>query len=162
MADDWKKEAAEDYLAKRRSLLTRRNQHFTVIDEHRRQVVLLDEELEALDDAARVFGLPVPRLEEGDETPELFDTPGGTRPFKDFALEVLAHEYPKPIRAAELAARAERELGRKFHEKTAGMTLYRLSHDHITRRVGWDWYFIPPEDRERFRKQPKGGTDDLY
>ena len=70
---------------------------------------------------------------------------------KDWVLNAAQEAYPNPVRAADLR-RAIWRLGHEVHEKTVGMTLYRLSQTIpplVTRRGKLDWYYIPtPEETE--------------
>lgn len=54
--------------------------------------------------------------------------------------------HPDPVRAAALREKLEMA-GIKTHEKTVGMTLYRLLREGKLRREGWDWFFIPEAER---------------
>ena len=65
---------------------------------------------------------------------------------KTLVLEAAERAYPRPVRASGVRRELEK-LGYIIHEKTVGMTLYRWSLSHCTRRTGRDWYFIPPDQR---------------
>ena len=68
------------------------------------------------------------------------------RQFKDIVLEALQKAHPHTMRAADLQAIAEKEVGREFHPKTAGMTLYRLSQEGHAERIGKaNWKYVPQE-----------------
>jgi len=62
---------------------------------------------------------------------------------KDFVAEHLRKIYPKTVRARNLQEIYEKETGQTIHEKTIGMTLYRLAKDGLATRTGWDWQFKP-------------------
>ena len=70
----------------------------------------------------------------------------GHRKIKDLVLEEAKDAHPSPVRAAEIRRKLATQ-GRAIHEKTVGMTLYRLSEVGCVRRDGWDWYFVPPDQR---------------
>lgn len=65
---------------------------------------------------------------------------------KEYAIDAARHAYPNPIRASALR-RVLEDIGLKVHEKTVGMTLYRLLCDGVLRRQGWDWFFVPETER---------------
>ena len=58
-----------------------------------------------------------------------------------------------PIKAAILAQ------GIEMHEKTVGMTLYRLSKDGLARRLGRTWFFIIPKGE---MENPDAGASGLF
>lgn len=68
---------------------------------------------------------------------------------KERILEAVERAYPKAVRAAVLRQYLEDEFRIKTHEKTVGMTLYRLLRDGYVRRKGWDWFFVPEADRRK-------------
>jgi hypothetical protein len=83
--------------------------------------------------------------------PTLFPVPPApaTKPLasiKTLVLEFTERAYPHPTRAADIRHNLEL-MGYPVHEKTVGMTLYRWSLDGCVRRNGWDWFFIPFEQR---------------
>ena len=108
-------------------------------DEMVRQAALLQERLGP---DAKVFNSASDRV---------FAVAGVSRQFKDVALKLLADAYPAPLKAAEVQHHAQIELGREFHWKTAGMTLYRLKNEFKVRRQGQDWFFVPEDQREEWR-----------
>lgn len=69
------------------------------------------------------------------------------RTIKDLILWITEREYPKPIRAINVRNELAKQ-GHTIHEKTVGMTLYRLSKKDFVRRVGrLDWSFVPESER---------------
>jgi hypothetical protein len=66
---------------------------------------------------------------------------------RDHILEAAQAAYPKSVRAAALREQLE-EKGIFVHEKTVGMTLYRLLKKRFLRRDRWDWYFVPEGKRQ--------------
>lgn len=75
-------------------------------------------------------------------------TPARSGKFKELALEILKRAYPNSMRASDLGAQIEQATGATFHEKTAGMTLYRLAQDGVARRKGWNWFYVPEAERK--------------
>jgi hypothetical protein len=65
---------------------------------------------------------------------------------RDRLLDAAKAAHPGPVRSAALRAQLERE-GTRTHIKTVGMTLYRLLQDGALRRNGWDWFFVPEDQR---------------
>lgn len=66
---------------------------------------------------------------------------------KDQVAAAARDSYPNPVRASALRKQLEVS-GLSIHEKTIGMTLYRLSREGVIRRQGWDWFFVPESQRE--------------
>ena len=154
---DWRKPALAEYLERRaiksKEIAEARSnaERFLTIAKAR------EIELTELDKAAAVLGISKPAQAaaaiatadatlsaQATVTRGTADARGG---FKEQAIEVLKASYPTPMRAAEVQQAVERKLLRQFHEKTAGMTLFRLSKDGVVRRSGWEWYFVPENDR---------------
>ena len=67
----------------------------------------------------------------------------GTATIREFALAQAKAAFPQPVRASELRKQLEAD-GRPTHEKTVGMTLYRLLREGHLRREGHNWFFLPP------------------
>jgi hypothetical protein len=65
--------------------------------------------------------------------------------FKEAAIEFLQKVYPRGLKATHIRALAQSHYGIGAHEKTAGMTLYRLKKEGLVRRNGLYWYFMTPE-----------------
>jgi hypothetical protein len=70
---------------------------------------------------------------------------------KEEILEVAENVYPGPVRASSLQKYLEQKRGEELHDKTIGMTLYRLSKKGLMKREGWDWFFVPPDQRGVFQ-----------
>ncbi len=64
----------------------------------------------------------------------------------------------KGLKATELRQYYENAFSVKLHEKTIGMTLYRLSKEAKVRRDGRTWFYVSPEGETR---NPGGGTPGL-
>jgi hypothetical protein len=66
--------------------------------------------------------------------------PPSRPPIKDIVLDRLKTAGPKGSKAAPIRDHIERVYGEKIHEKTVGMTLYRLAKDGLVRREGRTWF----------------------
>jgi hypothetical protein len=123
------------------------------------------------------FPLPPPANEAGDKSGEADEA--AAAPEKDGALvstldvspsvreTVLGHLKlvgRSGAKAHAIREAYEQQFGAKLHEKTIGMTLYRLSKEipPLARREGRTWFFVQPEGET---KNPGGETpghiDDL-
>lgn len=75
----------------------------------------------------------------------------GHKRIRDILYELLQAAYPHSMRAKALQSELEKR-GLTPHEKTVGMTLYRMSKptDGSVRREGKaDWYFVPEDQRQQ-------------
>jgi hypothetical protein len=163
---NWKREAAAALSQRRAKVLADRRAE----DEaHKLKMRRFDDELTEISISARTMELPVPWLESAlkanvSPTTASFESvglpspPPSRKPFKDRALELLRDAYPAPLKAAQIQARIEKEHGSKYHDKTAGMSLYRLSKDNSVRREGKDLWFFVPED-QRNKENPGSGSE---
>jgi len=69
------------------------------------------------------------------------------RPVHAIILEMAARAYPERVRASEIREELEKQ-GIVLHEKTVGMTLYRLSKQGLMeRKRKADWFFVPAAER---------------
>jgi hypothetical protein len=113
--------------------------------------------------AARLFGFDLlkefKRETKNDRTQLSFEAPEPIAPpvpsvaptpspglgrVKNRILDAARRAHPQPVRATTLRTELA-SAGFTIHEKTVGMTLYRLlSKDKLLRRVGHDWYYVPP------------------
>jgi hypothetical protein len=84
------------------------------------------------------------------------DTP--KRTVKDHVIDAARQAYPNPIRASALRRQLE-ATGIGVHEKTIGMTLYRLSRVNMLRRDGWDWFWVPEGERKPSQDAENPGDD---
>ena len=92
-----------------------------------------------VDDKTAIAELPRPAAEEADTKRQTV---------KDFILERARLAYPKAVRASDLRRAYEEVTGRAVHDKTFGMSLYRLSLDGAMKREGpADWYYVTDESR---------------
>jgi hypothetical protein len=148
--EDWREGARAEYAARRSELEQQRQALARKVAQLNDRLRELTDEIGHLDLAAKVFGLPImtgePLAPPADRA-SFRETalPKGEGLFKEEALVVAKETYPDPVKAAQLQAEVERRLGRVFHQKTAGMTLYRLSKDGLVRREGHNWFFVPSE-----------------
>ena len=63
---------------------------------------------------------------------------------KDFLLDRLRAAGADGAKAAPLREAFERAFGETIHEKTVGMTLYRMSKDNLVKRDGHTWFIADP------------------
>lgn len=68
---------------------------------------------------------------------------------KNFVLERAEKSYPQPVRASILRKELMKIRDEEIHEKTVGMTLYRLLQKGFLRREKFDWFFIPENQRTK-------------
>jgi len=66
-------------------------------------------------------------------------------PIREIVLDRLKTAGKEGTSAAALRRYIERVYNTEIHEKTAGMTLYRLAQDGKVQRKGRTWFFVPPE-----------------
>lgn len=145
---DWREPAAAEYRAKRQRLVERADAHRRRVEQAQKELNATESEIDDLDRGAKAFGLipaEVKSAGPGQTTaaPKAAGRPGTGHQFKDVALEIMKQRYPQPVRTGDLQASVEAKLGRTFHYKTAGMTLYRFKDDGLVRREGRDWYWVP-------------------
>lgn len=62
---------------------------------------------------------------------------------RDVILERLKSAGSGGTRAAPIRQYIKEKYGRDIHEKTVGMTLYRLASDKLVHRIGITWFFGP-------------------
>ncbi len=144
----WKHAAAKDYREKRTDFLRAREREQARVARAQAKIEEIDGQIADLDRGAKAFGLPVdPASDSPPPTlkPRALGILRPTAPialqFKDVALQLLKEAWPDSLTAAEVQDAAQRLLGREFHWKTAGMTLYRLKLDGRVFRQGQQWYF---------------------
>ena len=105
---------------------------------------------EATEDANEVTGggkpkITPPRELGGALSPFTPTVPSLKPSFKEAAIEFLQKVYPRGLKAAHIRALAQSHYGIGAHEKTTGMTLYRLKKEGLVRRNGLYWYFMASE-----------------
>ena len=77
------------------------------------------------------------------------DIPDKRPSIREIMLDLGREGVGRPLRAATLRAAVEARYGKEVHDKTVGMTLYRLSKEGAFVRRGYDWYFVPEAERLR-------------
>lgn len=158
---DWREAAAAELTATRAELLRNRQKAQKAMERMQRRLDEIETELSDLDRGARALGLPMaapvvrPVAGAARSDGPFFQQPVARRgdspaplQFKDVALDYLADVHPASRKATDVQAHVEEVLGRTFHWKTAGMTLYRLKNEHKVRRAGQQWSFVPISERE--------------
>jgi hypothetical protein len=79
----------------------------------------------------------------------------GAPSIREIAIEQLKRAGNSGTRTSAIRQVVESILKKPTHEKTVGMTLYRLSKDGIARREGQTWFFVPAGGGT---KNPGGST----
>lgn len=86
---------------------------------------------------------------------------GKPKTVRELVLEAAQLAYPNAVKATALHNQLE-EAGHRLHDKTVGMTLYRLSQDGYVRRKGREWFFVPESERAENGNSPEPlGTGEL-
>lgn len=93
---------------------------------------------------------PVPNSDPPPVAADLHTTTASPPPAKeprirDITLECLRAAAPSGMKSAEIRSLLANTHNIKTHEKTVGMTLYRLSTERLVRRSGRTWFFVPPD-----------------
>lgn len=140
---DWKLAASMAYTRERNEIQDILDRIFTEAEQKAKPY---ESRLAELDAGARTFGFKILAGADQDAVGSAEDAEGGQL-FKDGALRALREAYPRPLKAADIRSRVEADLARRFHDKTAGMTLYRLSKSGHVRREGHRWFFVPDSER---------------
>ena len=102
-------------------------------------------------DAAKAYNrLKPPHLPEMSLTPPALKAKDNKKtrpPIRELVLERTKGLSPNGLKAAEIREFIEKTYPNsgKLHEKTVGMTLYRLLQDGLVRREGHTWFFAPPK-----------------
>jgi hypothetical protein len=87
-------------------------------------------------------GLPRYRLRLGQTS--LFEPAAdGEGSIREAVIDQLKKAGTEGAKAADIRREIEKKLGRKLHEKTIGMTLYRLSLKGQSKREGLTWIHVP-------------------
>ncbi len=160
--------ALEAIADKRRGLEEQHGEVRALIQDEMKRLRSIERELEDCDAASRLFGQHEASMQEGGEDADEFIDDGkpkvtplrelGGAPspltqtvpslkpsFKEAAIEFLQKVYPRGLKATHIRALAQSHYGIGAHEKTAGMTLYRLKKEGLVRRNGLYWYSLAPE-----------------
>ena len=111
---------------------------------------------EALSKVQAIKSASEPHKSEENVETNLVPTHGSETPtVREGVLARLKAIHPKGSKAGELRTFMEETYAMELHEKTVGMTLYRLSQDQKVRRDGRTWFFVPPVADT---KNPAGDT----
>ncbi len=62
---------------------------------------------------------------------------------RDIVLEQLRIAMPDGQKVGPIKKYIETTYSTQLHEKTVGMTLYRLSKDNLVHRKGQTWFYVP-------------------
>ncbi len=155
-------DALEAIADKRRGLEKQHAEVRALIQDEMKRLRSIERELEDCDAASRLFGqheaaddaseftggqpkMTSPRELGGALSPSTQTVPSLKPSFKEAAIEFLQKVYPRGLKATHIRALAQSHYGLTAHEKTAGMTLYRLKKEGLVRRNGLYWYFMAPE-----------------
>lgn len=76
-------------------------------------------------------------------------------PVREIVLERLKIAEKEGAKAGDIRTYIETLRAKKLHDKTIGMTLYRLSTDGLARREGRTWFYVSPPGEV---KNPSGGA----
>jgi hypothetical protein len=81
---------------------------------------------------------------------------------RDIVLERLKAAEKNGTRAAPIREYIRTTYGKDIHEKTVGMTLYRLANEKLAHRIGITWFYGPavPESQNPGAGAP-GSQEDL-
>jgi hypothetical protein len=105
-------------------------------------------------EAQRKAGRVAPTLSDNSVHEEAAPLAGAS--IRETVLDRLRVATSHGANARSIRQYIERLRGTKLHEKTVGMTLYRLSQEGLARREGRIWFFVPEA------KNPGGETPGLF
>jgi len=167
-------------LKKFNELLDRQSYITKQIEALNQEALTVDEGIQGCRTVAKLFhfDLPEPVEERGEQQHAAISLlpsgPAGSPPkpgtrqksvsdgtVKDFVLKHLEAIYPETVRSRNLQEMYERETGQNIHEKTMGMTLYRLLKDELVSRDGWNWRFNPGNTPSALAEETATHKDDL-
>ena len=89
------------------------------------------------------------------------DIPDRRQSIREIILDLGREGVGQPLKAATLRAAVEARYGKEVHDKTVGMTLYRLSKEGAFVRRGYEWYFVPEAERLRTADGPESMVTEL-
>jgi len=82
---------------------------------------------------------------------------------REVLIELGRIAHPDPIRAGPARKTLTEQYGMEVHEKTVGMTLYRLASKEMAFvRRGIDWYFIPESERAALSGPPDAEPEEAH
>lgn len=84
-------------------------------------------------------------IEDGQPEPEV----PGRPPVRMIVLDRLGAALPNGLKAADIRRYIDDTYKSEVHDKTVGMTLYRLLKDGLARREGHTWFSVPPESKTK-------------
>jgi len=120
-----------------------------VLEEKQKIKSDLLQSLQDCEAAARLFGFDIWKESSNLDSGEPLQPPKleKSKSVKEFVFEEAKQAYPNPVKASELRKKLEAERNETVHDKTVGMTLYRLSQDRVLRREKHNWFYVPEENR---------------
>lgn len=142
---DWRAAARAEYAHKRVELGKRVAAAAKAEEKAKKRREEAEAEMRDLEAGARAFGLTVDDAASQSVTAPEPSADGPSA--KQIIVNALTMAYPNGVKAAQLRAIVERELGRPVHYKTAGMTLYRLKDAGEVERDGILWKLAAPPAR---------------
>ena len=84
---------------------------------------------------------------------EMLEPESDTGTVREIVVELMKASGPEGRKASWLRSQIEARRGSPLHEKTIGMTLYRLSQDGLVERRGITWYW-----KENSEAVPQAGV----
>ena len=79
------------------------------------------------------------------QTKQVIKSDRGRPTVREVSLNLLEGAGSTGMKADRIREYLDRTYGLSVHEKTVGMTLYRLSRDGLVRRTGHTWFLVQPE-----------------
>ncbi|MGE0109201.1 MAG: hypothetical protein AB7S81_05470 [Bdellovibrionales bacterium] len=140
-----------ELISKYNTLMSKRNKLCVRRDSVERAIKEYESKLEDCFAAARLFGINLtPTV--SDPTLKAIRIEGAVdKPtLREFVLAALKEQHPNSLKARQIQERYETLYG-KIHDKTVGMTLYRLttSPDGEVVRNGRDWSFVDKSQNQQ-------------
>jgi hypothetical protein len=107
-------------------------------------------EMKDCEAAARVFGGTLEARPFWEPPQPKLDLTGASTTqgtvVRSVVLQQLEQAFPGSVKAADIRE-VLANMHVDVHEKTVGMTLYRLSLKGLARRIGIRWFFVPEDER---------------
>jgi hypothetical protein len=157
-------EMAAKLVAKARELIESEARARRIAAAAQREMTVAQEGFNTLIQSAKLFGVDL--LQELQRSmiagsASLWDEPDSAAPkfipltlhvptIREFALDAAKAAHPNPVRASTLRAMFKERYGKDVHEKSMGMTLYRIGQKTgaIRREGPADWFYVPEEERD--------------
>ena len=124
----------EQIPAKRQDLDRREKELNRIVANAKAAGELFGVELETPDDVIRQSEHSAIRRHTENQVPTI----------RELTVEWLKTAGDSGIKAATIRQQIESKYHINLHDKTVGMTLWRLSQDGLARREGHTWFFVPP------------------